>query len=323
MPGASGGPQPRATGLRGQSPVNAEGRIPAGQVAVLHKALDLLECVAADPLTAADISKRIGVTKPTVYRLLGTLQSRGFVTKEADSSRYMIGSAVHALGAGTGSPTDLISLTRPFTTRLAATYGETVNVAVKSGDQILYVDVMQSGHRLRTDIPAGGRDHIHSTALGKAILAELPEGEARAILTTIDLVPVTPSTITAVPALLRQLVVTRQLGYAIDDEENEVGSICIASAIRGPDGRPVGAISISGPRWRIDDQLAKTIGAELLAIRNSLSDVFRLGGVPAVSYAAMDADGQADRKTRRGRGTAGTVGSMTTAPAMDADGQSR
>lgn len=297
MPGASDGGKSPAAEVRGQFPVSAESRSPAGQIAVLHKALDLLECLAAGPLTAADISRRIGVTKPTVYRLLGTLQSRGFITKEADVSRYMIGSAVHALGAGTGSPADLISLTRPFTTGLAATFGETVNVAVKSGDQILYVDVLQSGHRLRTDIPAGGRDHIHSTALGKAILAELPEGEARAILTTIDLVPVTPSTITALPALLRQLTVIRQDGYAIDDGENEAGSICIASAIRGPDGRPIGAISISGPRWRIDDQLAKAIGTELVAIRNSLSDVFRLGGARAVNYAASDADGQ-DGRTR-------------------------
>jgi len=258
--------------------VNVEGRSPTGQVAVLHKALDLLECLAAAPLTAADISDRIGVAKPTVYRLLSTLQSRGFVAKEQDGSRYMLGDAVRALVTGSASPADLISLTRPFTTKLAGNYGETVNVAVKSGDQILYVDVLQSGHRLRTEIPAGGRDHLHSTALGKAILAELPEGEARAILTTIHLVPVTRNTVTAIPALLRQLTAIRGAGYAVDDEENEIGSVCIAAAIRGPDGRPLGAISISGPRWRIDDELVKAIGAELVTIRDSLSDVFRLGG---------------------------------------------
>jgi IclR family transcriptional regulator, acetate operon repressor len=135
------------------------------------------------------------------------------------------------VGAASASPADLISLTRPFTAKLAGSYGETVNVAVKSGDQILYVDVLQSGHRLRTEIPAGGRDHIHSTALGKAILAELPEGEARAILTTIHLIPVTPNTVTTVPALLRQLTAIRGAGYAVDDEENEIGSVCIAAAI--------------------------------------------------------------------------------------------
>jgi IclR family transcriptional regulator, acetate operon repressor len=264
---------------------------PAGQVAVLHKALDVLECLAAGPLTAADISRQIGVAKPTVYRLLNTLQSRDYVSRDADGTRYQVGSAAMALGSAAGTEAGLVGLVRPFMTGLAASYGETVNLAIMTGGQILYLDVLQSGHRLRTEIPVGSTDHLHSTALGKAILAELPEGEARAILTTIDLVPVTPSTVTAVPALLRQFTVIRQTGYAIDDEENETGSICIASAIRGPDGRPVGAISISGPRWRIDDQLARTIGAELVAIRDSLSDVFRLGGARTVNYAAH-ADGE-------------------------------
>lgn len=265
----------------GPDSMSAEIRSLKGQVAVLHKALDLLECLVAAPLTAADISRQIGVAKPTVYRLLSTLQSRGFIVKEPDGARYMIGSAMHALGAGGGNAPDLVAMTRPFTLRLAATYGETVNVAVKSGGEILYVDVLQSGHRLRTDMPAGGRDHLHSTALGKAILAALPEGEARAILTTIDRVPVTPSTVVAVPALLRQLAAARQCGYAVDDQENEIASVCIASAIRGYDNRPVGAISISGPRWRIDDQLVKAIGEELVRICSSLGDVLRLGGARA------------------------------------------
>lgn len=257
--------------------MTAAERRPPGQVAVLHKAIDLLECLAAAPLAAADISRQIGVAKPTVYRLLGTLQSRGFVAKEPVGARYVLGRAVHALG-GAGGTADLISLTRPFTARLAAAYGETVNVAVKSGAEVLYLDVVQSGHRLRTDMPAGDRDHLHSTALGKAILAQLPDAEARAILTSVDRVAVTPNTVVAVPALLRQLAAIRHRGYAVDDEENEVGSVCVASAICGHDNRPVGAISISGPRWRIDDHLVKTMGAELVTICGSLSEVLRFGG---------------------------------------------
>jgi DNA-binding IclR family transcriptional regulator len=251
---------------------------PAGQVAVLHKALDLLECLAAAPLTAADISKQIGVAKPTVYRLLNTLQSRDFVAREADGTRYRLGSAAMSLGSVAGSQGGLVSLVRPSMTGLAASFGETVNLAIMSNGQILYLDVLHSGHRLRTEIPVGSRDHLHSTALGKAILASLPEGEAKAILSTTDLVSVTPNTVTAIPALFRQFTAVRQCGYAVDHEENETGSVCIASAICGLDGRPVGALSVSGPSWRVDDQLVKVIGAELMAICNSLSDVFQFGG---------------------------------------------
>jgi DNA-binding IclR family transcriptional regulator len=88
----------------------------------------------------------------------------------------------------------------------------------------------------------------------------------------------TPNTVTAIPALLRQFTAIRQCGYAVDHEENEIGSVCVATAIRGLDGRPVGALSISGPSGRVDDQLVKVIGAELVAICGSLSDVFQLGG---------------------------------------------
>lgn len=251
---------------------------PAGQVAVLHKALDVLECLAAGPLTAADISKRIGVAKPTVYRLLNTLQSRDYVARDAEGTRYRLGSAAMSLGSAAGSEAGLVSLVRPFMTGLAASYGETVNLAIMTGGQILYLDVLQSGHRLRTEIPVGSRDHLHSTALGKAILAALPDREARAILSTVELVPATPSTITAIPALLRQFTAIRQAGYAVDHEENEIGSVCVASAIRGLDGRPVGALSISGPKWRVDDRQVKVMGAELVSICSALSDVFSLGG---------------------------------------------
>ncbi|HEY2266223.1 MAG TPA: IclR family transcriptional regulator [Streptosporangiaceae bacterium] len=251
---------------------------PAGQVAVLHKALDLLECLAAGPLTAADISKRIGVAKPTVYRLLNTLQSREYVSRDADGTRYQVGSAAMALGSAAGSEAGLVGLVRPFMTGLAASYGETINLAIMTGGEILYLDVLQSGHRLRTEIPVGSRDHLHSTALGKAILAALPDREARAILSTVELVPATPSTITALPALLRQFTAIRQVGYAVDHEENEIGSVCVACAIPGLDGRPIGALSISGPKWRVDDQLVKVMGAELVSICTSLGDVFALGG---------------------------------------------
>jgi IclR family acetate operon transcriptional repressor len=245
---------------------------------VLHKALDLLECLAAAPLTAADISKRIGVAKPTVYRLLNTLQSRDYVAREADGARYQLGGAAMSLGSVAGSQAGLVALVRPFMTGLAASYGETINLAIMTNGEILYLDVLQSGHRLRTEIPVGTRDHLHSTALGKAILAGLPEREARAILAAIDLAPATPNTVTAIPALLRQFTAIRQCGYAVDHEENEIGSVCVASAIRGLDGRPVGALSISGPSGRVDDQLVKVIGAELVAVCGSLSDVFQLGG---------------------------------------------
>jgi len=247
---------------------------PRDEVAVLHKAVDLLECLAETPLTASEMSKQIGVAKPTVYRIIRTLQIRGLVARELDGPRYMLGTAVYALGSAHRSA-DLVSLARPTMVRLASEFGETVNLAIPVHNEVVYIDVIESMHQLRTQVPAGFRDHLHSTALGKAILAGLADNEVRAILASADRVAKTPNTVVAVPALLRQITKVRKRGFAIDDEENELGSICVASAFVNHTGRPIGAVSVSGPRWRIGDDLAEIIGGELVAATRSLSSALR------------------------------------------------
>jgi IclR family acetate operon transcriptional repressor len=231
-----------------------------------------LELLAETPLTAAELSEKAHIARPTVYRILRTSQSRQLLAKEADGSRYILGEAFHALESAARTSADLVSITRPFMVRLASEFGETVNLAVPSNGQVFYIDVLESGHRLRTHIPVGTRDHLHSTALGKAILAGLPPSEARIILNTIDLVQRTPNTLVTVPALQRQAALIRERGFAIDDEENELGSICVASAFCNYNGRPIGAISVSGPRWRLDDDLVAVIGGRLVESCELLRD---------------------------------------------------
>ncbi len=240
------------------------------QIAVIHKLLDLLECLAVGPHSAAELAERMGVAKPTVYRILRTLQSRDFVTKEVGGPNYRFGSAFVALEAATRGSTDLVSLARPLMEQVAAEFGETVNLAVPSNGQVLYLAVIEGGHRLRTHIPAGTRDHVHSTALGKAILAAFPEEEARVVLSTVDRVSRTPATLVSVPALLRELALVRTRGFAIDNEENELGTICVAAAFSDPAGRATGAISTSGPRWRVTDEIVGAMGEALVEACRSL-----------------------------------------------------
>jgi IclR family acetate operon transcriptional repressor len=245
-------------------------RQPRDQIAVVHKLLDLLECLSMGPQSAATLAERVGIAKPTVYRILRTLQSRDFVAKEVDGARYRLGTAFHALGAATRGSTDLLSLARPHMAQLACEFGETVNLAIPSNGQILYIEVIEGGHRLRTHIPAGTRDDMHSTALGKAVLAALPEKESRVVLSTVDRVSRTPSTVVSVSALLREFAAVRARGFAIDNEENEVGTICVAAAFGGHDRRPTGAMSISGPRWRVTDEVVDARGASLVAACKAL-----------------------------------------------------
>lgn len=276
----------------------ATSRPPRDEVAVLHKALDLLQCLAETPLSAAEISKQINMAKPTVYRIVRTLQSRGFVAREVDGSRYMLGTAVYALGS-THRSADLMSLARPSMVRLAGEFGETVNLAIPVHNEVVYIDVLESMHQLRTQVPAGFRDHLHSTALGKAILAALPDDEVQAILASTERIAKTPNTVVAVPALMRQLVTIRAQGFAIDDEENELGSVCVASAFVGHTGRPIGAISVSGPSWRIGGELIDVIGGELVKAAGTLSNALGTPE-PALHTEPGEETGQA-RSLRRDR----------------------
>ena len=116
-----------------------------------------------------------------------------------------------------------------------------------SHGQVVYLDTVESNHRLRSTVQIALRDKVHSTALGKAFLAALPAEEARKSLEGMDRVPMTPNTMVDIGPLVRELEIVKVRGYAIDDEENEIGSRCVAAAIHGSSHRPIAAISVSAP----------------------------------------------------------------------------
>jgi IclR family acetate operon transcriptional repressor len=143
-------------------------------------------------------------------------------------------------------------------------FGETVNLGALSLGRVVYLEMLESERGLRTTVDVGAFDHVHTTALGRAILAALPPEEARAIVETIELVPVTSRSLVEVDAVLAEVERTRARGYAFDDEENEVGVRCIGVPIHDELGRAVAALSISGPVSRIDTGLVERVAVRLL-----------------------------------------------------------
>lgn len=246
----------------------------SGEVGVLNKSLDVIEAMARNEgMTVADLSSVSGVNKAAAYRILNTLERRGYAVRApGEVRRYSLGPAMKSLTRDSSSPGDLIELARPRMRRLWEEFDETVNLGVMSNNQVLYLDILESERGLRTTVAVGTHDDLHSTALGKAMLATLPTSEARALLTRTDLVRKTPHTITSVPELMRDLEVTRQRGYALDDEENEAGARCIAAAVAGPGPNLLGAQSVSGPTWRIDNQMVERIGARLREMSEEITN---------------------------------------------------
>ncbi len=245
----------------------------SGEVGVLNKSLDLIEAMARnEAMTVADLSAESGVNKAAAYRILNTLERRGYVVRGPDEvRRYMVGPALRSLAQESNSPGDLLVLARPCMRKLWEEFDETVNLGMMSNNQVLYLDILESEQGLRTTVSVGTHDDLHSTALGKAMLATLPTSQAKALLAAKPMESKTPHTITSIPELLRDLDIIRERGYALDDEENEPGARCIAAAIRDPSGRVLGAHSVSGPTWRINDRMVDRIGNRLNELSKEIS----------------------------------------------------
>lgn len=221
---------------------------PAGTVQSLDRALDILEELAdADrALGVGELAERTGLPQGTVHRLLQSLQARGYV-RRSPARKYALGTG--SLRLGDAAQRALVRSARPVLAGLVGLTGETANMAVLEGDDVVYVAQVSSPHTLRMFAEVGRHVPPHSTAVGKVLLAALPRDRVVALLRRTGLPARTPTTITDPEAFLAELDRVRAQGWAADEEEQETGIRCIAVPV-GRDGRVVAALSVSGPADR-------------------------------------------------------------------------
>ena len=249
-----------------------QGRRREYDVAVLGKALDLLEALAdGGELGLTDLSRRGHVHKTSAYRILTTLERRGYVLKDKEDRTYAPGPKLLAVSAAFVSGLGLVQVARPVLEAVHAEFGETVNLGVLNDRRVLYIDMLESTQGLRMAARVGAEDALHSTALGKAILVCMSPEELKPLLAGYKWERRTRRTITTVETLQRELARVRQRGYAIDDEENETGARCVGVPIRDRDGRPIAALSVSGPASRLPYPILKRIGKRLKAAAQEIA----------------------------------------------------
>src|SRR6267154_346329 len=186
-------------------------------VGVVGKVLRILEALDAAPtgLQLREISQQTSLNKSTAYRFLAHLQSEGYLFRD-DAGAYVIGPKLSRMGSGTNFEESLRKMSHPVLQRFWNATGETVNLAVLDGQHILYLDVIESSHTFRFASEVGAHRPLHCTALGKAIMAQLPEEDASELLASLTLDRQTPRTLVQLPKIKKELAKTRIQGYALD-----------------------------------------------------------------------------------------------------------
>jgi IclR family acetate operon transcriptional repressor len=216
----------------------------------VHGAITVLEALVESGESAklAEIARRSGRPKPTVHRILRTFVESGYATAEGDGS-YAPGPRIVMLAARLRAAIDYGRLVRPLMEDLLRVTPDTVHFALLSGTHAVYAEKVEgtAPYQMRSWI--GMSCELHCTAIGKAILALLPDRKRSALLDLLTLDSHTPKTITTREALERELDLTLERGYSIDDEENEAGIRCVAAPVMGYGDDVLGAISISAPSF--------------------------------------------------------------------------
>ena len=254
--------------------LEAEARQPrtSDRVQSLDRAFTLLERLtdAEGPLTLSELAELTDLPMPTIHRLLRFLTNEGYVRQEA-SKRYALGLRMirfgHAASRGLGS------WATPHLMGLVDEFGETTNMAMLEGEACVYVAQVPSPRSMRMFTEVGRVVMPHCTGVGKAIMSMLTDQQVTGLLTRTGMPARTDNTLVTVDAMLTALAQTRELGYALDEGEQELGVRCVAVPVTGLPF--LAAISVSGPSGRLTIDDVPRIAPQLQTVAAQISGTFR------------------------------------------------
>src|SRR5260221_3358806 len=230
------------------------------------------------------LAARLGLAKSTVHRLASTLVEYDILEQNRETGKYRLGLALFELGALVRRKMDAVSESRGQMHALVESTGETVQLAVLDHLSVLYIRIRESRQAVRMSSSPGSRAPAHCTSVGKVLLAHQPPEIVKQVVDN-GLTRYTENTITSPERLFDELASIRTRGYAIDDEEIEVGLRCVAAPIRDHTGQVTAAISVAAPVQRMTKRNLQTTVPTIIAAADSISK--RLGYMPSLSGAHM------------------------------------
>jgi DNA-binding IclR family transcriptional regulator len=259
-------------------------------VGVVSKVLRILETLSASPagLPLREIATQTGLNKSTAYRFLAHLEAAGYLFRD-DAGAYLVGPKLVRLGSGATYQAALQKISRPVLQHLCKVTNETVNLGILDGQDVFYVDVLQSPHPFRMASPVGSWRPVYCTAMGKAMTAYLPADEKEHVLSSIHFERFTPRTLTRLPQLRKELERVRERGYALDDEETTLGARCVSAPIFGDGGKVTAAVSVAGPTTRIARDRLPAYVNEVMAAARAIAARLGTTEIPAVEPQAVPA----------------------------------
>lgn len=244
----------------------------SASVGVISKVLRILEALqgSSSGLGLKAICDQTGINKSTAHRFLKHLERERYLLR-TEAGAYLIGPRLSQLSARGNQEATLQAVARPILWDLWKSTHETVNLGVLDQGTVLYVDVIESPHEFRLSSRVGTRRSVHVTALGKALVAFLPEETRQTILDSIAFQPATAKTIGNLVQFRQELEKIRRQGYAVDDEEAVQGARCVSAPILNSAGAPVAAVSVSGPVTRVTPSLVSALAGAVTSAAHAIS----------------------------------------------------
>jgi DNA-binding IclR family transcriptional regulator len=216
------------------------------------------------------------VAKSSVHCILLTLERCGYVRRHERTSRYTLALKLFGLANAALNGLELRERATPFLRALAERNHLTVHMAILEGNEPLLVEKVEPPGVVRLATWVGKRMDVHCTALGKVLASILPEEELTELIRKRPLIRHNDSTIVSLKKLKEDLARVRVLGYAVDDEEEEIGMRCVGCAVLDPDGKTVAAISVTGTTDQVTHENLPVLSAELKTAASALTESLKL-----------------------------------------------
>lgn len=239
-------------------------------------AIHLMKAFSKDEpeLGISELAKRLMIAKSTVHRLASALLEEGLLDQNPDNGRYRLGIGLFSLGTQVRTRLDVAVEAKPVLNELRLRTGENSRLGILNRRSVVFIHDFESNDTVRLRSITGQFRPVHTTAEGLCLLAGLRQPEIEEFLSK-PLIARTPNTVTAPEDLLERLKRIRRVGYAVEDEESDIGTRCIAAPIRQSDGRVIAAIGMAGPRLRIRKRDFPSLAELVMETAQRLSD--RLG----------------------------------------------